>query len=813
MEPSELLKLIFNQDTLNFIFTYAATASLDGILAHFKDKQSKRDLSWQLLDTLTKAHENTCEKLGWEYNSDAFLSSYLNSILNLHSLQSIDTLSRIFTDVIGHPVKDADIKCWISCFEMQLVMPEHEQLREYIKLQSLHTGKKTYLIKRSYLNKFKEERFENGDNYLTLVDLYLPNNYKINGEGRSFDDLLETIDSFLKGDLTVHLQKKGIQINNTPNILLIFAHQCTGKSTLISKIIYELTYGDASNKPPIFVVSFADRALKDQGLNAEVICSYLGITLEELSDSVLFIDGLDESNYSSSQALDAIEDLIYDLQVVNCRIVITSRPNFSLSNDLRTSLAIYLQPFSYEQAIKWIDLYNDVFEFESITEIKEQIKSLPPSVKEVILIPYILYSCIRHNINLNRVSELAKLYDLLFYSDNAALIFTPYNQRARNRYRDWDRYKRIITDLSIEYFKSKDNTVPIDTIRKLVEEQELRKITSEFFLLYKNNNSFSFAHESVPNFFIAKSLFDSMSEMLLTGQYRELAAGILAVTGVNAYIPIAITDFVEYFVRSSNSQDNIEPIKFLKAFLADGFSDVFTIGGDLKSIHNCYYNLFINIVRLVIAFIRPTIKSFSSFNLFSELSINEKERFIFYTTLGNANLDCLGVCTFKYETLDGINLSGTRLSNKSLSYSKIRYSSFRSLSGAYLLNADFSLSNFEGAHCSNTDFTNSILFGCSFRGARLNGANFTNCILANADLRGAQLNKAKFDGADLRRAKIFVEQLHELYNFDLSFIRRNHIEVYSGNIIVPDEFLEEEYRRQRPVSYALHKEGWDNTKT
>lgn len=809
----ESLKPIFNQEIYNIMVSYVSTATIDGILAYFKDKKSRRDLPWQVLDTLTRAYECACEKLEWEYNSDVFLSSYLLSIRDLNNLQSIDTLSRIFTEVVGYPVSDSELECWISCFMMQLVLPEHDQLREYIKLQSLTKGKRAYLIKQSYLNRFKEKQFENGDNYLTLADLYLPNKYKINGEGQLYDDLLETIDCFIRGNIAAHLQNKGIQVIHTPDILLIFARQCTGKSTLISKLAYEITYGEALQKTHFFVVSFADRYLKDRDLNAEVICNYLGVALEELSDSVLLIDGLDEADYSSSQALDAIDDLIYDLQALNCRIVITSRPNYSLSNELQSSLMIYLQPFSYEQAVKWIELYNDVFELENASEIKEQIKSLSTSVKEVILIPYILYFCIRHGINLDKITELPKLYDLLFFSDNAALFFTPYNQRARNRYRDWDRYKRIITDLSIEYVKSKDNTVQIDAIRKYVEERELQKITSEYFLLYKGASAYSFAHESIPNYFVAKFLFISMSQNLLTAQYREFANSILAVTGSNAYISIAITDFVEYFARSGNNQDNSEPIMFLKAFLADDLSDILTINGNLCSALNYYYVFFVNIVRIVIAFIRPTIIPFCSYDLFGLFTRVEKERFAFYTRLGNANLDCLGVCTFKNKNIDNINLSGTRLSGDNLSYSKMRNSSFNStiLSGAYLINADFSLSSFEGAHCSNADFTNSILFGCSFRGAHLNGTNFTNCVLTNADLRDAQLNKAKFDGADLTRTKITIEQLHELYSFDLSFIRRNHIEVYSGDNLVPDELLEQEYRRLRPVSYALHKEEWDNT--
>ena len=348
------------------------------------------------------------------------------------------------------------------------------------------------------------------------------------------------------------------------------------------------------------------------------------------------------------------------------------------------------------------------------------------------------------------------------------------------------------------------------------EDHEYGKITSEFFLSYRDKNSFSFVHDSVPHFFIAKFLYDSFLLNLITiedaiPEYKKLVNNILFVTGNNIHIPVAITDFIEYFVRSNNIDYN-KSILFLKAFLKDDLSSFLTIKGNLTDTQNYYYNFFINIVRLVIAFVRPNIKPFSTFDLFDKLTGDELDRFILLSRLGNANLDCLSICKFKSVTLDGINLSTTNLFGKSLSYSMMRNSVFNSaqISGAYIINADLSLSNFDGAHCSNADFTNCILFGCSFKGANLQGANFTGCIMAYVDLRGAKLKKAQFWGADLRKAKISVEQMHDIFEFDLSFIKRNNIEVYLGNEIISNEYLEEEYKRQRPVSYSLHKISWEN---
>ena len=126
------------------------------------------------------------------------------------------------------------------------------------------------------------------------------------------------------------------------------------------------------------------------------------------------------------------------------------------------------------------------------------------------------------------------------------------------------------------------------------------------------------------------------------------------------------------------------------------------------------------------------------------------------------------------------------------------------LSGAYFIDSDLSLACFDNANCKNTDFTGSLLFKCSFKNTRLNGANFTNANLDYADLRGAQLNKCKFNGASLKGAKILVYQLRDIFDFDIEYIRDNKIKIYCDDCLIPDELLEDEYRKQRPVNYALN---------
>ena len=141
MRTFDLNKILFNSTVTNFLVEYFANYSLDRIIEGISevDSQHEHDVSLQLLDTLQKAHLMACNKLNWEYNSEAFLGAYFNSILEFKTdaAYSQSTLDSIFMCAIGHPVKESDLDCWVTCFQEQLSMPKHSELREFVILNCL----------------------------------------------------------------------------------------------------------------------------------------------------------------------------------------------------------------------------------------------------------------------------------------------------------------------------------------------------------------------------------------------------------------------------------------------------------------------------------------------------------------------------------------------------------------------------------------------------------------------------------------------------------------------------------------------------
>ena len=809
MDFSALMTFFQTNFFANFIATQMSTSIFNYTFASLKKKFIKYDVSWQLLDCIENAHRDTCENLDWEYNPDAFLNSFLLSLkeAETQNLFSEMSLASAFINAMGHPVGSIEIKCWENCFLSQLSSEKYTQLREFIKLKLFVDSKSIPELQKRYIERLKQPQVSNDDRFLTLEDLYIPNKYKIGNSGQVYDDLFELINNFREGTVDNWLAQKGIRPTSKVYALFIYGYQCTGKTTLISKIISDYYLDQYSPETHLHMVSFGDRVLRNKELSIQSICEYLSIGTNQLLNSLLLIDGLDETNYSSSATLIQVEDLLNDLQELNCRPIITSRPNILFTNELLFALDIYLQPFSSSQAIEWINIYKTLFVTCDTTKVEKQISALSQKIQEVILIPYIFRTCIVHNIAMDQITELAKLYDLLFDGHNAEFFRTYYNSRQKFRAKEWEALQALITKMSIEYFKTNDNTISLLDFSDDIEEQQLSKISAEFFLLQKDSNRYTFIHDSIPNYFVAKRLYEAVALTDDEKKFKELASTLNAITGNNLAIPVSITDYIEYFVRKNHFLPTDMPIKYLKSFLNKELDSEFIIMADLDGIQRHYYQKFVSILRLVFAFIAPHTTVFSLFDLFSALSAEEKECFIKYSKLGDAALDCLRITNFSNQVLNGINLSGTNFKGKSITFTKMQNALLKNcnLSGAYLLDSDFTQSVFDNSHCHNADFSNSILVGCSFKNTRLSGADFSNANLINADFRGAKVNKCKFGGANLLYAKISAEQLLQLQDFDIPFIKENNIEVYSAGRLVSGELLDEIFKHQRPVAYSFYK--------
>lgn len=811
MNFEKLCFLIENNFWVKQIVSNSITLLLDYSFKKLNERSEKGNLLWQLLHCLQEAHRRTCSQLNWEYTPDAYIEISKIILTKNINVCSEANLANIFSTAVGHPINSNDVECWLSNFTWELASNQHEQLRNFIELKLLFHKERLSHVQKCYLEKFQQISFSNDNDTWFLYQLYIPNKYNIYNDKYSRNDLVELVEAYIYGNVNQWLNEKGIDCSDEVNALFVFGHQCTGKSTLVSKIIYDHYFNNEMNIKPIYIVNFSDRSFKNNSLIPKDICEYLSIGIDCLANAILIIDGLDESEWSSAVASYKLERLINDLKAYECKLIVTSRPSYFCTVDLKNTLDIHLNPFSSEQATEWLKIYKQYESSCNIEDITQQIDSLLPDIRKVILIPYILYICVTNNIQFNQITEIARLYDILFSNNKAEFLTTPYNPTDRNVKSVLLEFEKIITEISKYILRAPNDVIPTFFIDKLLEKNTIdsNKITAEYLLYRKDNDNYAFMHNSIPSYFIARNLYNIFTSSCINKNYDKLFEELDYFRENDIIIHSSIIDFIEYFVRTNRSEETIPIIEFLKNFLSGQFNDKLVFKADIIKIHKYYYLYFINIVRLAFAYISQHLDPFESFDLFDLLSKEEKEQFILYTELGQGSLDCIRNCSFLNKNLDSISLQGVNLTGKLMRRTSMQHANFKGsdLSGAYFIDSDYSLSCFDYAICKNIDFTDSILFGCSFKNARLNGANFTNANLDHADLRGAQLNKCNFSGASLKGTKILAEQLRSLFDFDIDYIRKKQIEIYLDECLVPDELLESEYQKQRPVSYVLNIYG------
>lgn len=275
-----------------------------------------------------------------------------------------------------------------------------------IELKLLFHKERLSHVQKCYLEKFQQISFSNDNDTWFLYQLYIPNKYNIYNDKYSRNDLVELVEAYIYGNVNQWLNEKGIDCSDEVNALFVFGHQCTGKSTLVSKIIYDHYFNNEMNIKPIYIVNFSDRSFKNNSLIPKDICEYLSIGIDCLANAILIIDGLDESEWSSAVASYKLERLINDLKAYECKLIVTSRPSYFCTVDLKNTLDIHLNPFSSEQATEWLKIYKQYESSCNIEDITQQIDSLLPDIRKVILIPYILYICVTNNIL--KASEITK---------------------------------------------------------------------------------------------------------------------------------------------------------------------------------------------------------------------------------------------------------------------------------------------------------------------------------------------------------------------------------------------------------------------
>ena len=650
-------------------------------------------------------------------------------------------------------------------------------------------------LQRTYLRVWQDTVVTGKDGSLTRKDLYIPNPFVQGNAAEQRDDLFEWLEMILCAD------------TEGEDAVIVEGKQCTGKSTMVAGIL-ERAYRDWGFQPgKVHLLSFGVRDLRNRALSVEALRDYLNLQSDDcFSDGLLIIDALDESDWSARHAQEQLELLLDDLAAYRCKLIATVRENYLDFQNVPGVHRIVLQPFDIEHAQRWMEIFGKSDRSLDIRAQQENLLRIPEEVRQMILLPHVLQICMTHGISLGNVVNLNRLYELVFRGPDGLLNRDDYLPHVREQHRQYAARLQTAVKIAVRCMKQ-DNFITQEELK--VYAPDMHRFRTEY-LLERRGDGYSFVHRSIPAYLIALGLYDAYEREQTPRQCLEALRPIVEEDGV-------LSGDVILALEQMSTRKAPEPAeraqRLFLAFLSEELEPLLVEPTDrLRNMEAEYGMWFKGLMRLLFALRAPWLDEKGEQRFFEMLSGEARERFRRFFNQRNRDAgswDHVQSCSMVNVDLSGLDLGGVCLNRKTIERVDLRGAGFgRSiLRNAYILDSNLCAAGFDGAICSGIQFCGCTLCGASFYGADLRGARFVDCDLSYADLRGADLGKVYFENCRLDGILLHAEQLREhLALLDLETIRRCKIRLYWEDCELPEELVEDEYRRQRPVIHAIRHE-------
>ena len=667
------------------------------------------------------------------------------------------------------------------------------------------------MIQEHYLLRFRSVFVSGNHRSLSLKDLYIPNPFALGTTSEQQDELMDLVEQFVCSRWNRWDVPKQEYVPH--RVLLIEGQQCTGKSTLVANILNCAYFQWHMSPDQVHLLSFAERDLRSIELNVRNIASYLGLSSDKkLKDSLLIIDALDESDWSSQKASVQLECLMDSLMHYGCKLIITTRKNYINVENFQGILNITLLPFSLEHAEHWLDVYSTSDPSVDVVRMKENLRAVPDEVRRVVFLPHILQICITHNISLGSVVNLNQLYQLLFRGSDGLFLRDQYFPNPNAQHRHIQQIMGTMVQISIKCMQQ-GNRISTQELDAYIADSctQMERVKTEYLLERCDGDCYAFTHKTIASYLIAQELYEAFSipvDRLSDSQLLERIRPVVTADGV---LSEDVLHSLAQMSQKSQPLPGDRAHHLLHQLLTDQLdSDVLKISGPYHQAAALYELWFDALNRLVFALKAAWRNEFGDYRFFETLSPAALERFTMFCNPSrsvNRSWDYLQHSMLDNWTLNELDLTRISMPSKQIRAMVMQGVKFRGciLPGSYLIDSDLSAACFDEAFCAATQFSNSLLCSASFRNAQLRGALFIDCDMSHVDLRGANLSKTKFYNCVLNGVKIDAQQLHDhLDLFNLETILQNNIKLYMDDCELPPNLVADEYRRQRPATHYIH---------
>lgn len=596
-------------------------------------------------------------------------------------------------------------------------------------------------------------------------------------------------------------------------MLLVYGEPGSGKSSVLKKVVDELTNGVEDKKTIVLSLNLFEVTFVDAKTSLDVVKQYIKngypwfYEADNRLDRILILDGLDEIKYKVyEKSQELLRELEGEKWKFDCKVVVSGRTQAvrkakeKIDNYIDVEiLPLYIDEDEREKYISKvvdeknlleIDLRLDYWdklqkEFNIAQNMPLQNSRFDELSRQPLLLFLIMWTAKYSNIDLMELKNTAELYNKIF-----ECIYTREYSRKKAgglKYKaEYSEYQKMLGHLGGCAYRNNSRSVSAKTIYeyctvmddkklcenwiKLHQDDNPSKLVLLFFLRenFKNGNDskstiddqkteIEFMHKTFYEYLAAIEIIRLMYEYTKTDDYNKKLKQIFYMFSKNR-VDDVIADFVKEIILNENLMFGDEVITLAKydSILSEIVSSAYNVNypvmigtGDLSQY--IYVENYQNLKNIVLTYEKNISELIKVVTHFIDIS----KKNICKLKLENMEWGNVNIASW---VLDYCNMGGSHMQNAILSGASFKYSDMKA---AILIMSTADRADFSNTTLDGTDFTGTFLSAANFSYtvikdavfdfANIEGGYFNDSELYDVSFWGTNLIAVKFDYASLKK--------------------------------------------------------------
>lgn len=764
-----------------------------------------------------------CEKLYFEWMQN-------NSLKD-------DSIKKALSTISAQPIGEVQVETWKSFLEREIL--KNDELRNWIEHKSIEnisskldcirqeikempgSLKRCEILENMY-NIFEDEEYK-----IYIKNMHDAYRESVMGESFGLNKIYTDLHAIICENIE-HTEKKveniaeyickwlkDKQYSNdiySNSMLLVYGEPGSGKSSVLKKVVDELTNGVDDKKTIVLSLNLFEVTFVDAKTALDVVKQYIKngypwfYEADNRLDRILILDGLDEIKYKVyEKSQELLRELEGEKWKFDCKVIVSGRTQAvrkakeNIYNYINVEiLPLYIDIYERKKYIDEvvdennlleIDLRLDYWdklqkEFNIIQNMPLQNRRFDELSRQPLLLFLIMWTAKYSNIDLMELKNTAELYNKIF-----ECIYTREYSRKKAgglKYKaEYSEYQKMLAHLGGCAYRNNSRSVSANTIYeyctvmddkklcenwiKLHQDDNPSKLVLLFFLRenFKNGNDskstiddqkteIEFMHKTFYEYLAAIEIIRLIYEYTKSDDYDKKLKQVFYMFSKNR-VDGVIADFIKEIILNENLMFGDEVITLAKydSILSEIVSSAYNVNypvmigtGDLSQY--IYVRNYQNLKNIVLTYE----KSISELIKGTADFINISKNNICKLQLENMEWDDVNIASW---VLDYCNMSGSHMENAILSGASFKYSDMQD---AVLMMATADRTDFSNATLDGTDFTKASLVAANFfniitkkivnfEGTIIKSGNFARTRFKNVNFIGADLQNANFNNSKL----------------------------------------------------------------